>query len=69
MARLGQVQGLEIAMLSDNAFEVSWIGMDSVDYTDPKPTLQEAQKHAVMLSEHGAHTITITDVDGCEYGF
>lgn len=55
-------------MLSES-YEVSWTGMDRGHYIDPKPTLQEAQDHAVMLSEHGGHTITITDVDGCEYGF
>lgn len=55
--------------VEDEVYEVSWTGMDGVDYVDEKHSLQEAQAHALMLSEHGAHCITITDVDGDEFGF
>ena len=49
---------------------VSWVGLDqSYQEEDGFTLLLSAQKYAVSVSEHGGHTITLSDRDGQEYGF
>lgn len=67
--QIAQANSVLPLIVEDEVFEVSWSGMDGVDYVDVKNSLRAAQDHAIMLSEHGAHCITITDVDGDEFGF
>ena len=51
----------------ENAFSVSFVGMDGLDHSTDCSNLEAAQNEATWLEERGCHTITITDVDGNEW--
>lgn len=53
----------------DSLIMVTWTGMDHVQYEDECTSLENARSRAVTVSEHGGHSISITDEDGVEYPF
>ncbi|MGI5310362.1 hypothetical protein [uncultured Limnobacter sp.] len=59
----------EAAQRHDNEYLVTWVGMDRSYHEDEFSSLENAQRHAVSISEHGGHSITLSDDEGNEYDF
>jgi hypothetical protein len=53
----------------NDQFIVSWFGMDGSCQENEFSDLAQAQRHALNVSEHGGHSISIIDSDGDDYGF
>ncbi|EKG0020384.1 hypothetical protein RZ186_003622 [Vibrio cholerae] len=54
---------------SDNEYQVTWVGMDGSYNEDEFSCLDDAKRHALSISEHGGHCITVSDDEGNDYGF
>jgi hypothetical protein len=50
-------------------YSVTWRGMDDSFHENCFKTLDDAQRHAVSISELGGHSIAISDDDGYDYVF
>lgn len=59
----------EASRQSDDEYQVTWVGMDGSYNEDEFSSLERAQQHAVCISEHGGHSITLSDVEGNDYDF
>lgn len=54
---------------NDNEYQVTWVGMDGSYNEDEFSCLDDAKRHALSISEHGGHCITLSDDEGNDYGF